>query len=302
MVFLTGGTGYAGRFLVDAFLKEGSSVQCLVRKTSQTEDLERRGVSLVWGDLEHPIGLSKKLKGIEAVVSATHIRHAPALISVCREAGVKRVVFLSSTWRFSKVNTTGVNTVIAGEEAVNVSGLETTLLRPTMIYGPGDDRNISRLRNYLRRYRIIPIFGNGSRLVQPVYVTDLAKAVVQAIGSSLAIGKSYQIAGADSMAYIEMINLLSQEIGRTVVKIHLPIFLVLPPIRVYERLFLGKSIWSDRILRMDEDRNFEISDAKQDLGFTPRCFLEGIREVISRNGEKREKSKMRNFSGFHHGF
>ena len=119
------------------------------------------------------------------MVSATHIRHAPALISVCREAGVKRAVFLSSTWRFSKVNTTGVNTVIAGEESVNVSGLETTLLRPTMIYGPGDDRNISRLRNYLRRYRIIPIFGNGSRLVQPVYVTDLAKAVVQAIGSSL---------------------------------------------------------------------------------------------------------------------
>ncbi len=283
MIFVAGATGYTGRFVVEALLAAGESVRCLVRKTSRTEGLER--VTLVPGDLERPEGLEEALEGAGAVVSAAHVRYAPALISACERAGVKRAVFLSSTWRFSRFRTPEVASVIAGEAAAEASRLEATLLRPTMIYGPGDDRNISRMRDYLRRRRVVPIFGSGERLVQPVYVADVAEAVAAVLDRSGTVGKAYEIAGKSPLVYTKLIDTLCRALGRTVLKVYLPISLSLPLVKLYGWASKTPRITPDQVRRMGEDRAFDISDAERDLGYAPRGFEEGVREAMRVNGE-----------------
>ena len=84
---------------------------------------------------------------------------------------------------------------VAAELAIETSSLKYTILRPTMIYGSDRDRNMWRLIRFMRYSPIVPIFGDGTSLQQPIYVDDVAQAIVGCLGSDKTIGKSYNIAG-----------------------------------------------------------------------------------------------------------
>jgi nucleoside-diphosphate-sugar epimerase len=229
--------------------------------------------------------VAEALDGTQALVSVAHIRHAPVLIAACERAGVSRAVLFSSTWRFSKFRTPEVEAVIAGEEALEASDLDATLLRPTMVYGPGDDRNISRLREHLRRHRVFPIFGSGECLVQPVYVADAADAVVAALGRTGTVRKAYEIAGPEPIPYREMIDTLGRCVGRIVLKVYIPIPIALPLVAAYGWVADAPRVTPDQVRRMGEDRAFDISETIRDLGMAPRSFEEGVRDAMRVNGE-----------------
>ena len=163
--------------------------------------------------------------------------------------------------------------------------MDYTLLRPTMIYGPGDDRNISQLRAHLRRWPVMPIFGSGERLVQPVYVNDVARAGLEALRRSAAMGKAYNLAGEKAMSYGQMIDVLAQFVGRVVLKVHIPQFLAIPLASFGERLTPKFPLRADQIRRMNEDRIADISDAVSELGFAPLSFDSGVRTAMRINGE-----------------
>ena len=285
MVFVTGATGFSGPYVVEALLAAGESVRCLVRENSQADFLVQRNIPIVQGDLERPDSLVEALQGADALVSVSPIRFAPALVAACQQAGVSRGVFLSSTWRFSKVRTPDVEAVFFGEEAVEASGMEATILRPTMIYGPGNDRNLSRLRDYLGKRSILPIFGSGEHLVQPIYVTDVADVVVAALLRAGAVGQVYEVAGGEPLTYTAMVDTLAHLMGRTVVKVYVPLFVAVPLIRLYEKWTRNPAVRVDQVRRMAEDRAFDISRAEKDLGFAPKSFSVGMREAMQINGE-----------------
>jgi len=213
------------------------------------------------------------------VVSVAHIQFAPTVINLCQDAGVKRVIFFSSTRRFSKVKTSNVDEVSVGEEAVMKSGLDYTLLRPSMIYGPGDDRNISRLYAFLNRHRLMPIFGAGTSLVQPVFVGDVAAAVAGALWRTGAVGKAYTVAGPESMAYSDMVNALIGLADRLVFKVHIPLLISLALVGLCKWLVPNFPLELDQVRRMGEDRAFDIAQIKRELGFMPMSFERGIKKA-----------------------
>lgn len=280
MILIAGATGYTGRFVVEALRTAGHDLRCLVRPGSDVAHLKKPGIDLVLADLTQPMGLSDALQGIDALVSVAHIRYAQTLVSACARTRVSRVVFFSSTWRFSKVKTQEVTAVADGERAVRTSDIPYTLLRPTMIYGPGDDRNISRLRAIVRRWPIMPVFGSGERLVQPVYVADVAQAVVSALACPEAIGKAYELAGPAPMPYADMIDIMARCQNRVVVKVHIPLFAGVLMAHIGQRLKSNFPVRADQVRRMGEDRAFDIASAMRDLKFSPRSFEAGIREAM----------------------
>ena len=285
MILLFGGSGYTGRFVAEKLVSSGESVTCVVRPTSDARALRQLGVRIVEGDLDRKDGAVETVAVAEGVVSAAHIRFAPSIVEACTRAGIRRAIFFGSTWRFSKFRTPEVDAVTAGEEAVENSGLAWTLLRPTMIYGPGDDRNISRLRTYLTRARVFPVFGSGEQLVQPVYVADAAEAAVSSLRTDAAERKAYEIAGGDALPYTRMIDTLCEALGRTVVKVYVPGLVALPIVKVYEAVARSPLVTVDQVRRMGEDRAFDTSAARADLGFTPRTFEEGVKEAMRLSDE-----------------
>ena len=123
---------------------------------------------------------------------------APNIVNALIESGVRRAVFVSSTSIFSKLSTSSKSTRIQAELVIAESGLDYTIIRPTMIYGSPRDRNIWRLVNFVNKSPIVPIIGRGDAMQQPVYVDDVAQAIISAAQYDLSIVQSYDIDGAEA--------------------------------------------------------------------------------------------------------
>ena len=128
-------------------------------------------------------------------VASLGFGQAPGIVGAACEARVRRAVFLSSTSIYTTLNPHSKGVRIAAEERIKQSGLPFTILRPTMIYGSSRDRNMSRLIRLIQRWRVVPVVGPGTFLQQPVYVGDVAEAVVLSLSSDRAVGGCYNIAG-----------------------------------------------------------------------------------------------------------
>lgn len=279
MILVTGATGYTGRFLVARLLAAGEQVRCLVRSTSDRAFLDSLGVEVCLGDLEQPGTLVSAFAGVEIALHLAHVRYTRAVLAAAGPE-LRRVVVVSSLRRFSRVPSCSVDEVIAGEESALEAGSRVVLLRSTMIYGPGDDRNLSRLAGFLRRCRWFPVFGDGRALQQPVYVEDVVGAVMAAAVRPEAAGRQYALAGPRAVPYDQLVDLVAAAVGVRPVKVHLPVSLVLAlarllPAAAGRRLGLEP----EQVRRLQEDKSCSIAAAAADLGFAPVDLVEGLRRV-----------------------
>ena len=281
MILVTGATGYTGRFLMQHLLRTGRPLRCLVRPTSELAELERWGVEIWTGDLAKPEEIRGAFAGVKQVVHLAHIRYTPTVVD-CLSDSVEQAVLVSSLRRFSQIPSSSVDEVIEGEDYAVQHSIRCTILRPSMIYGPGDDRNISRLVAHLRRYPWIPVFGSGDYLQQPVYVEDVAGSILTALQSPQTIGKSYALAGLEALAYNRLIDLVGAAIGVKPVKIHLPVGLALAGLWCLQKAGVWVGVDMEQIRRLQEDRSFSIAEAQADLNFTPVNFEQGLAEIYGK--------------------
>jgi nucleoside-diphosphate-sugar epimerase len=264
---LIGGTGFLGSFVAARLTDRPLSV--LVRPTSDITVLPQ-AVDLREGDLDHP---SLPLENVEAVVycASMGFGHIPRLVRQLEDAHVRRAVFLSTTAIFTTLPsaTRGVRT--QAETAVQASNLHWTILRPTMIYGTARDRNISRLLRFLKRWPVFPVCGNA--LWQPIYVEDLADAVVAALDAPVTIGNAYNLAGAYPLPFDELIRAAARTIRRQIRLLPVPVSLgVLGAHLTHSRI-----VRPEQVRRLAEDKAFDYTDAARDFAFHPRSFAEGVR-------------------------
>ena len=285
-VLVTGATGFTGSYVVPLLLRQGAHVRCLVRASSDTSRLPISQVELVVGDLSEQNSIERALQGTDALVNIASLGfgHAPNIVNAAVAARVQRAVFISTTAVFTTLNAPSKSVRLAAEETVRASGLSYTILRPTMIYGSSRDRNMCRLIRYLRRWPLIPVFGRGEHLQQPVYVEDLAAAVVQSLQSEQAVGRSYNVSGQAPLTYNQIIDTVSDALGRKARKVHLPVSPLVTALGALERFSLRLPIKAEQVLRLNEDKAFDSLEAIEDFGYRPRSFAEGIRLELQEMG------------------
>jgi nucleoside-diphosphate-sugar epimerase len=284
-VFLTGGTGFTGSFVLPRLLARGGQVRCLVRPQSDRSGLPTEA-DVFTGDLDDPKGLAHGMAGCEALVNTASLGfgHGPNVVAAAREAGVRRAVFISTTAVFTTLNAPSRAVRLAAEEAIQASGLDWTILRPTMIYGTARDRNICRLIRYLRRMPFLPVFGDGRRLMQPIHVADLAEAIVRVLETPETVGRAYNLSGLAPIPFNELIDTTARALGRSVWRMHLPAGPLAAVLTRLEKAGIRMPIKAEQILRLTEDKAFDHSDAVRDFGFAPRGFTEGVRDEVRAMG------------------
>ena len=277
-VLVTGATGFTGSRVVPLLLQNGYQVRCFVRETSDRSPLSALTVEWVTGDLSNPEALTSALRGVDALVNIASLGfgHADSVLRSAREAGVRRGIFISTTAIFTQLNAGSKSVRLAAENAIKASGLDYTILRPTMIYGSPRDRNMWRLIRLLKITPIMPIFGDGESLQQPIFVDDVAQAVLLALRTDAAIGKSYNIAGKDPLTYNQVIDTVAAALGRRIWKLHLPYRMIVRALQFTERIGLRLPIKAEQVLRLNEDKLFSYEEAQRDFGFSPRSFEEGV--------------------------
>lgn len=282
-VLITGGTGFTGSRLIPLLLQNGIEVRALTRPTSDRSPLSALRVEWVTGDLSNAESLTSALRGVDALVNIASLGfgHADSILRSAKEAGVKRGIFISTTAIFTQLNAGSKSIRLAAEEAIQASGLDYTILRPTMIYGSPRDRNMWRLIRLLRVTPILPIFGDGESLQQPIFVDDVAQAVLLVLQNKITIGKSYNIAGKAPLTYNQIIDTVANVLGKRVWKLHLPYMPIVGTLQFTERIKLRLPIKAEQVLRLNEDKAFSYEDAQRDFGFSPRSFEAGIKTEIS---------------------
>jgi uncharacterized protein YbjT (DUF2867 family) len=223
-IFVTGATGFTGSRVVPLLLKSGYAVRCLYRASSDRSSLAGLNVEWALGDVSDSQSLSTAMQGTDALVNVASLGfgHADSIVSAAKRAGIQRAVFISTTAIFTQLNAGSKKVRVAAELAIETSGLKYTILRPTMIYGSPRDRNMWRLIRFMRVSPIVPIFGDGKYLQQPIYVDDVAQALVSCLSNDNALGKSYNIAGKQALTYNAVIDTIAKKMNKRVWKIHVP--------------------------------------------------------------------------------
>ena len=275
-ILITGATGFLGEYVVRDLLGSGLEIRAFVRPTSNTMWLRKKGVHLLSGDLNQQTTIETALQGVDLLINLASLGfgHAQNIVAASVKAGVTRTVFVSSTSIFSKLQTSSKSKRVQAELIIAESGLDYTIIRPTMIYGSPRDRNIWRLINYINKWPAIPIIGSGEVLQQPVFVSDVARAIVSAMQCDCSVRRSYDIAGAEPISFLEMINIISTSLGRNVKKFHVPLIMAQYAAFLFGNI--GLRITSEQVLRFEEAKNFDISAAVKDLGYSPLDFEHGL--------------------------
>jgi NADH dehydrogenase len=255
-VFLTGGSGFVGARVLRALLQGGHRVVALDRSGSVKRSFPGDShLQVVVGDLLTPESYSGALDGVEAVVHlAASTGRAPAaehfrvnadgtgtLLEQSRRRAVGRFLFVSSIAAgFADTSSYPyAQAKIRAETLVRQSGLRFAILRPTVILGRGSP--IFAALAKLAMAPVIPIFGSGKTLVQPVDADDVARCIVRVLDDDLLSNDTFDIGGAEPLTIQELIVQIRRIAGgRDGRVLHVPLPLVLPPLRIAERLGLGR--------------------------------------------------------------
>lgn len=196
--------------------------------------------------------------------------------------GVRRIVVLSSTSRFSKMGSKDANEnfvagkLIEGEERLAAwakeRAVEWVILRPTLIYGLGLDKNIVEIARFIDRFGFFPVFGAASGLRQPIHAEDVAAACLAALRTPKVLNCAYNISGGESLSYREMVMRVFFAMGRPCRLLRVPLAIFRLALIVLRRLPRFRQ-WSPAMAeRMNISLVFEHQEAKRDFCFEPRAF------------------------------
>ncbi len=148
-----------------------------------------------------------------------------------------------------------------------------TVLRPTLIYGRGRDRTLSRIAALAQRYGVFALPRNATGLRQPVHADDLAAAALACVRSMHAVGRTYALPGGETLRFNEMV-------ARTLAVLHPRPRLLQLPTPLFRTLVAAArgfgmfgAIGPAMLDRLDTDMVFDATDARRDLNYIPRMFV-----------------------------
>jgi len=288
MILVTGATGFLGEFVVKELIDKDYDFCCFVRETSDVEKLEENNIELRYGDLDNLESIKDALKGIDTLVNIASLGfgHAPNIINACEAMNVDRGIFISTTAIFTNLNADSKKVRTAAEETIKNSSIDYTILRPTMIYGTEGDRNMFRLVKFLKTFPVMPIFGPGTYLLHPVYVKDLAQVIVKTLEKDVSINNEYNIPGGEPLTYNEVIDSTARSLNKKVFKLHIPVKLSVFLMSLYEKLFSNPKLKAEQVLRLNENKDFSIKKAEDELDYEALSFPEGIEKEVTRAKEQ----------------
>lgn len=291
-VGVLGATSMVGACLLPLLTQEGFQVTAYSRRLV---DDQVDGVA--WQRLSTPslplirASLSEEEGRIPLWICVTPIWVLPDYFSLLEAHGVRRVVVLSSTSLFTKNESSdseeqAMACRFADAEArvqswAEKSGVEWVVLRPTLIYGLGRDKNIVEIARFIKRFGFFPLFGKAAGLRQPIHTQDVAAACITALSVPAAPNRAYNISGGETLAYRDMVTRVFAALGRPTRLLPVPLSAFLVAITLLRCLPRYRN-WSIGMAeRMNQDLVFDHGDAVRDLAFKARSFELSAEDVAA---------------------
>jgi NADH dehydrogenase len=238
-VCVVGGSGFIGRYAVKRFAEAGAVIAAVSRHASEARFLRPMGdvgqIEPFDAGLDDEAGLTAAIGGSSAVISSVgilyergrqrfqllHVEGPARLARLAAAAGVKHFVHISALTADPRSDSAYARSKALGEAEVKAAFPAATILRPSLVFGPEDDF-FNRFAAMARVSPVLPLVGGGATRFQPIYVGDVADAVVAALQRPEAQAKTYELGGPAALSFRELMELMLAEVGRRRVLMTLP--------------------------------------------------------------------------------
>ena len=239
LVTVFGGSGFLGRHLVQRLAATGARVTVAVRNPESALFLKPMGdvgqITPVGADVRDGPAVVAAVQGADWVVNlvgvlyetrrqsfgAIHAQGAERIAKAAKAAGAKRLVHVSAIGADRHSSAAYARSKAVGEAAVAAAYPAATILRPSIIFGPEDDF-FNRFAAMARLSMALPLFGGGETRFQPVYVGDVADAVMRSLTAEGTAGTTYELGGPRVYSFRQLMELILAEIGRKRILLPLP--------------------------------------------------------------------------------
>jgi len=317
-VLVTGGTGFTGKALVKRLIDEGHQVVSLdYQEGLKTDEIRSWGATVVIGSVTDRDVVERCMEGVEVVQHlAAAFRELDVPNSYYDEVNVggTRIVldaaFRHKARKFVYCSTCGVHgnvdnppadetapiqpgdyyqqTKYDAEPVVNeyfAKGMETVILRPAAIYGPGDPERFQMIFKRVSK-GVFPMFGSGKTTYHPLYIDNLIDAMMLAMEPGKGAGQAYLIADEEYVTIEDLVRKTAKALGVDVRIPHYPLMPLVIAGHVCEKVCkpfkITPPIFPRRVDWFRQNRAFSIDKAKRELGYAPKIDLD---EGLKRTGQ-----------------
>jgi len=295
-VLITGGTGFVGRHFCDYLAADGFKIFSLTRNTRPSTEqiqyiaLDNNFVSALREivskyQIKHCIHIAGKINGTAAELEADNEGLTEQLLDALSPFQEEmKFCYISSVSAAGPLGSYGAAKRRC-EEIIQQSDFKNWLiLRPSLLYGSYDSKNVASLVRMVKVLPIIPVPGGGSVKLQPLHVADLYGALKNFLNTSdsqpASPNKIYTVAGPKQEPLLSMIREIKSLLNRKTLLISIP----LKPLQVIlpflDKLLPFAKLPVQQVSSLHNHPPWDSSSAKEELSFTPRTFAEGIREVL----------------------
>ena len=300
-VLVTGATGFVGREIVRQLRAAEHTIRILVRSPHSLrvqEEVSRWGVEAHPGDVLKAATLEEALKGMDAVIHLVgiisevgestfenvHTGGTRNMVAAAQQAGVRRFVHMGALGTRPNAVSRYHQTKWAAEQFVRHSGLDFTIFRPSLIYGP-QDQFINLFARMIRLSPVVPLLANPCAIFQPVPVEAVAAAFVGSLSEPKSAGQSYDLCGPEALPLPEIVDRIQAVLGKRRLKLQIPLRLARCQAACMEIIFphqLGKPspLNRDQLLILQEDNVGNPQPANELFGLKPVPLREGITRYL----------------------
>ena len=286
LVTVFGGSGFLGRNAVRALAKAGYRIRVAVRYPNQAEYLPPMGsvgqIQLMKCNVLDQDAVARACQGADAVVNLVgilapaggqgfddvHVAAVGNIAMAAKAAGARTLVHVSSLGADPEAESHYAKTKGEGEKLLREEFADATILRPSLLAGPDDDF-FNKFAALARMLPMLPLIGGGHTKFQPVFVGDVADAIVKCVSDTATKGKTYELGGPGTYSFKALMQLVLQETGRS--RLLLPVPFWLASIKAMFLQFLpGKLLTPDQVTSLKAD-NLVSPNALtfKDLGIAP---------------------------------
>lgn len=299
-IFLTGGSGFVGSAIVRGLSARGCPVHALVNKRPlegvgesvrsfrgslfDSESLDRAMAGCV--AVIHMVGIIMEDRSENVTFERIHVQGTHHILQAAKRNGVKRHVQMSALGSRADAESEYHKTKYAAEQLVRESGLDWTIIRPSMIHGPNGEF-MKMEAGWAKRnkppFLFMPYFGagllgfSGAGKLQPVHVDDVARGFVDALENRKTIGEIYPLGGPEQFTWPAMHQIASSEIvGKKRMTLPIPAWVG----KFYAAIGIAPLLGfnRDQVVMSQEDNVCDNTKFIQDFGFEPRGFEQSLRE------------------------
>ena len=289
-LFITGGTGFLGSVCVEKLINcpEVEKIYILTHKSQI--NLSSPKIEILQGDMRnlHEICINDNINACIVLASAgvgTHGKtratysinygSTESAIKFCKLNNINRIIFTSSiNVKLPKLGAYA-RSKLDSEKIIQESGLDYIIFRPSLIYGRKCKFGLYMIEKFIRKFGLVPVFGDGKKLEQPIHVDECAEYINYYTLKNLS-GRIIELGGFDAMTYNDMCEKIASCMNKRVKLLHVPAWPFICTLKIFESINISLPISSEQIYHVDSDLSCNMQEIYRETGITQKSFLENF--------------------------